>query len=117
MKSFDLYKHCLPITECSAGYYDNASAGNTVKAEVGDAQGCDTECIAPKEPNDGHTECGNNLYVKVQGLFVPFARVDPVILLGSYVCYTTNTLDMIEAFITETYVQLATTKPMCYSAS
>ena len=67
MKSFDLYKHCLPITECSAGYYGNASAGctlcpsNTVKAEVGDAPGCHTECVAPKEINDQHTECGNNL--------------------------------------------------------
>ena len=71
MKSFDLYKHCLPITECSAGYYGNVSAGctmcpsNTVKAEVGDALSCDTECVAPNEPNDGHTECGNNLYIKV----------------------------------------------------
>ena len=27
----------------------------------------------------------------------------------SYVCYTTNTLDTIEAFIAETYVQLAAT--------
>ena len=39
----------------------------------------------------------------------------PVILLWSYVCYTTNTLDTIEAFIAETYVQLAATKSMCYS--
>ena len=35
-------------------------------------------------------------------------------LLGSYVCYTTNTLDTIEAFIAETYVQLVTTESMCY---
>ena len=40
---------------------------------------------------------------------------DLVILLGSYVCYTTNMLDTIEAFISETSVQLATTEPMCYS--
>ena len=33
-----------------------------------------------------------------------------MILLGSYVCYTTNTLDTIEAFITETYVQLVATE-------
>ena len=37
-----------------------------------------------------------------------------MILLGSYVCYTTNTLDTIEAFIAETYVA---TKSMCYSTS
>ena len=40
-----------------------------------------------------------------------------MILLGSYVCYTTNTLDTIEAFIAETYVQLVATKSMCYSTS
>ena len=40
-----------------------------------------------------------------------------MILLGSYVCYTTNTLDAIEAFIAETYVQLFTTESMCYSTS
>ena len=33
-----------------------------------------------------------------------------MILLGSYVCYTTNTLDAIEAVIAETYVQLVTTE-------
>ena len=38
-----------------------------------------------------------------------------MILLGSYVCYTTNTLDAIEAFIAETYVQLVATESMCYS--
>ena len=38
---------------------------------------------------------------------------DPVILLGSYICYTTNTLDTVEAFIAETYVQLVIT---CYSS-
>ena len=40
-----------------------------------------------------------------------------MILLGSYVCYTTNTLGAIEAFITETYVQLVATESMCYSTS
>ena len=40
-----------------------------------------------------------------------------MILLGSYVCYTTNTLDAIEAFIAETYVQLVATESMCYSTS
>ena len=40
-----------------------------------------------------------------------------MILLESYVCYTTNTLDAIEAFIAETYVQLVTTKSMCYFTS
>ena len=35
----------------------------------------------------------------------------------SYVCYTTNMLDTIEAFIAETYVQLVTTEAMCYSTS
>ena len=38
-----------------------------------------------------------------------------MILLGSYVCYTTNTLDTIETFIAETYVQLVITESMCYS--
>ena len=38
-----------------------------------------------------------------------------MILLGSYICYTTNTLDAIEAFIAETYVQLVATESMCYS--
>ena len=40
-----------------------------------------------------------------------------MILLGSYVCYTRNTLDAIEIFIAETYVQLVATKFMCYSTS
>ena len=40
-----------------------------------------------------------------------------MILLGSYICYTTNTLDTIEVFITETYVQLAATESKCYSTS
>ena len=40
-----------------------------------------------------------------------------MILLGSYICYTTNTLDAIEAFIAETYVQLVATESMCYSFS
>ena len=40
-----------------------------------------------------------------------------VILLGSYVCYTTNALDAVEAFIAETYVQLVTTESMCYTTS
>ena len=38
-----------------------------------------------------------------------------MILLGSYVCYTMNTLDTIETFIAEIYVQLVTTESMCYS--
>ena len=37
-----------------------------------------------------------------------------MILLGSYICYTTNTLDTIEAFIAETYVQFVATESMCY---
>ena len=41
----------------------------------------------------------------------------PVILLGSYVCYTTDTLDTIEAFIAEKYVQLAATESKCYSGT
>ena len=40
-----------------------------------------------------------------------------MILLGSYICYTTNTLDAVEVFIAETYVQLVTTASMCYSTS
>ena len=40
-----------------------------------------------------------------------------MILLGSYVYSTTNTLDTIEAFIAETYVQLVATESMCYSTS
>ena len=40
-----------------------------------------------------------------------------MILLGSYVCYTTNTLNAVEAFIAETYVQLVATESMCYSTS
>ena len=40
-----------------------------------------------------------------------------MILLGSYVCYTTNTLDAVEAFIAETYVQFVATESMCYSTS
>ena len=35
----------------------------------------------------------------------------------SYVYSTTNTLDTIEAFIAETYVQLVATESMCYSTS
>ena len=53
----------------------------------------------------------------LQGFFVPFARVgsgDPVrvlrLLHNKYTGY-------IEAFITETYVQLVTTESMCYSIS
>ena len=42
---------------------------------------------------------------------------DPVILWGSYVCYTTNTLDTVEAFMAGTYVQLVATESMCYSTS
>ena len=45
----------------------------------------------------------------MQGLSVPFACVgsgDPVRVLR---LYTTNTLDIFEAFIAEAYVQLATT--------
>ena len=38
-----------------------------------------------------------------------------MILSGSYVCYTTNTLDAVEVFIAETYVQLVATKSVCYS--
>ena len=38
-----------------------------------------------------------------------------MILLGSYACYTTNTLDIIETFIAETYVQLVATESKCYS--
>ena len=38
-------------------------------------------------------------------------------LLGSYVCYMTNTLDAVEAFIAETYLQLVATASMCYSTS
>ena len=38
-----------------------------------------------------------------------------MILLVSYVWYTTNTLDTIEAVIAEKYVQLAATESMCYS--
>ena len=56
-----------------------------------------------------------NYHKTVQGLFVPFACVgsgDPVRVLH---LYTTNTLDTIEAFIAETYVQLAATEAMCYS--
>ena len=59
----------------------------------------------------------NSVTFWLQGLFVPFACVgsgDPV---RSYVCYTTNMLDTIEAFIAETYVQLVTTKTMCYATA
>ena len=52
----------------------------------------------------------------LQGLFVPFACVgsgDPVRVLR----LLHNTLDTIEAFIAETYVQLVATEPMCYSTS
>ena len=38
-----------------------------------------------------------------------------MILLGSYIWHTMNTLDTIEAFIAQTYVQLVTTESMCYS--
>ena len=38
-----------------------------------------------------------------------------MVLLGSYVYSTTNTLDTIEAFIAETYVQLVATESKCYS--
>ena len=51
----------------------------------------------------------------MQGLLVPFACIgsgDPVRVLH---LYTTNTLNTLEAFIAETYVQLATTEAMCYS--
>ena len=47
--------------------------------------------------------------IVMQGLSVPFACVgsgDPVRVLR---LYTTNTLDIFEAFIAEAYVQLATT--------
>ena len=40
-----------------------------------------------------------------------------MILLGSYIYSTTNTLDTIEAFIAETSVQLVATTSMCYSTS
>ena len=53
----------------------------------------------------------------MQGLFVPFPHVgsgDPGRVLH---LYTTNTLDAIEAFIAETYVQLVATESMCYSTS
>ena len=40
-----------------------------------------------------------------------------MILLGSYVCYTKNTLHVVEAFIAETYVQLVATESMCCSTS
>ena len=45
----------------------------------------------------------------MQGLSVPFACVgsgDPVRVLR---LYTTNTLDLLEAFVSQTYVQLAAT--------
>ena len=50
----------------------------------------------------------------MQGLSVPFACVgsgDPVRVLH---LYTTNTLDVFEAFIAEAYVQLVTTDLRCY---
>ena len=53
----------------------------------------------------------------MQGLSVPFACVgsgDPVTVLH---LYTMNTLDTLEAFIAETYVQLVATKSMCYCSS
>ena len=53
-------------------------------------------------------------FVSMQGLFVPFAHVGSG---NPYICYTTNMPDTIEAFIAETYVQLVTTKSMCYSTS
>ena len=40
-----------------------------------------------------------------------------MILLGSHICYTTNTLDEVEAFIAETYVQLVATETMCYATA
>ena len=48
-------------------------------------------------------------WIQMQGLSVPFACVgsgDPVRVLR---LYTTNTLDVFEAFITEAYLQLAAT--------
>ena len=47
---------------------------------------------------------------QLQGLFVPFARVGSGDPGGSYVYSTTNTLDSIEAFIAEDYVQLVATE-------
>ena len=46
--------------------------------------------------------------LRLQGLFVPIARVE-----GSNVYSTTNTRDMVEAFIAVDYVQLVTTKAKC----
>ena len=40
-----------------------------------------------------------------------------MILLGSYICCTTNMLDTIEGFIAKTYVQLVATESKCYSTS
>ena len=42
---------------------------------------------------------------------------DPVILLGSYICYTTNRPDTIEAPTAETHIQLVATESMCHSTS
>ena len=53
-----------------------------------------------------------------QGLFALFARVrsgDPVRVF--YVYSTTNTLDIIEAFIAETMYNLLLPNLMCYSTS
>ena len=41
--------------------------------------------------------------------------LDPVILLGSYIYSTMNTLDTIEAFIAETMYNLSLPNLMCYS--
>ena len=61
--------------------------------------------------------CLYSIIMNVQGLFVPFACLgsgDPVRALR---LYTTNTLDTIEAFFAETYIQLVTTEAMCCSTS
>ena len=53
----------------------------------------------------------------LQGLSIPFACIgssDPVRALH---LYTMNTLDTLEAFIAETYVQLVATKSMCYCSN
>ena len=51
---------------------------------------------------------------KMQGLFVPFARVGSGDTVGrSYVYPTTNTLDTIEAFIAETLYNLSLPNLMC----
>ena len=58
--------------ECNAGYYGTVSSSctlcpdNTIKAEQGDAAKCDVECVKSTEPNDEHTECGNNLTLRIE---------------------------------------------------